>query len=79
MMRILGIDIGGTNIRMGLVNEALTLTDFRHMNCQELLRVDAVSNLTNTIREYLQSVDAGDVAAISIGIPGQVSRDKSYI
>jgi len=78
-MRVLGIDIGGTNIRMGLVDENLTLTGFERRGCQELLQVDTVSNLSGAIRDYLHRMDAWDIAAISVGIPGQVSRDKSYI
>ena len=78
-MQVLGIDIGGTNIRMGLVNEALVLSCFERQDCQELLQGDAVTQLTGAIRKYIQRTGADDIAAIASGVPGQVSRDRCRI
>lgn len=79
MRRVLGIDIGGTNIRMGLVDEAFKLTNFERRNCQELLHEDTVPNLIRAIQEYINRIDTSDIAAVSVGIPGQVGQDKSYV
>lgn len=79
MKQVLGIDIGGTNIRMGLVDEALTLSNFERKDCQELLHDNTVSNLVGAIRSYISQAGDTDIAAISVGIPGQVGQNKSYV
>lgn len=80
-MKVLSIDIGGTNIRMGLVDSNYELTGFERRPSQQVLGgSDAVLNLIAEIQDYLKRM-AGEegVAAIAIGIPGQVSRDRSYV
>ena len=78
-MKVLGIDIGGTNIRMGIVNEQHELTHFERRPTQELLgNAQAVENLIAAIRDYLERT-AEEPVAVAIGIPGQVARDKSYV
>lgn len=79
MSQVLGIDIGGTNIRMGLVDESLNMTHFERSGCQELLHENAVENLIGAIRGYIDRVDGSGIEAISVGIPGQVGRDKSFV
>lgn len=79
-MKVLGIDIGGTNIRMGVVDENFELTNFERCPCQQMLGDEhAVPNLITAIQEYLDRVADKEIAAISVGIPGQVSRDKSFV
>ena len=79
-MKVLGVDIGGTNIRMGLVDETYALTGFERRPCQALLAENAIPNLIGAIRDYLdRTPGAADTAALAIGVPGQVSRDKSHV
>lgn len=79
-MKVLGVDIGGTNIRMGLVDGSYTLTGFERQSTQALLAENAVDHLVGAIRDYLsRTPGAEDVAAVSVGVPGQVGRDKSYV
>lgn len=77
---VLGIDIGGTNIRMGLVDSDYQLTCFERQSCQALLHENAIPNLIGAVKEFLAR-NAADctVSAIAIGIPGQVGRDHSYV
>lgn len=76
---VLGIDVGGTRIRMGLVDEGFQLhreTSLFLSSCVGGIR----ESLARLIREYI--CDAGEeytVRAISLGIPGTVSKDKSTI
>lgn len=78
-MNVLGIDIGGTNIRMGIVNEQCELSHFERRPCQELLGNDqAIHNLISAIRDYMDRT-AADPVAIAIGVPGQVARDRSHV
>ena len=54
-MKVLGIDIGGTNIRMGMVDEQCELTHYERRPCQEMLGCEtAVENLIAAIQEYLE-------------------------
>ena len=77
---VLGVDIGGTNIRMGIVENGGRLADFERRSCQALLAENTIPNLIEAIKSYLAAVENGDrVAAISIGVPGQVGSDHSYV
>ena len=76
----LGIDIGGTNIRMGIVDTDFELTSYERRSSQELLAGDSVNNLIEAVRDYLAREAAGrTICGISIGIPGAVSKNGSYI
>lgn len=77
---VLGIDIGGTNLRLGAVDRAGTVSFFEKMPSPPILAQNAVENLAAAVRDYLARHSlAGRVAAVSIGVPSTVSRDKSYI
>lgn len=77
---ILGIDIGGTNIRMGIVDEAYELTHFEMFNCGEVLKNNPLDSLVQAIRAYMKRIEAAEeLCAISVGVPAVVNKNHSYV
>lgn len=77
---VLGIDIGGTNFRMGIVDNEFALDNFERHRTQETLADNAVENLIKSINEYLDKwKDEYNVEQIVIGVPGQVGKNHSYV
>ncbi|MBR1740664.1 MAG: allose kinase [Lachnospiraceae bacterium] len=75
-MNIVGIDIGGTNFRIGLVNETGTLLKFEKVPVGTVFQSDQVLfSLAETIRSF-----CGEMAydAVAIGFPAtlDVAREK---
>ncbi len=78
---VLGVDIGGTNIRIGLVNEENELFEYRKVPQEEILRGDdTVSSLAAYLKQYLDERAQGkEVVALAAGIPAAMSRDRSTV
>lgn len=77
---VLGIDIGGTNFRIGLVSKKGDLLDFEIKPSKNLNQGDAVLNLVKEIKDFISAFTRMDmVEAISIGFPSSVSKDKSTV
>ena len=75
---ILGIDIGGTNFRIGLVDRDYEITEFQIKPITELQNGDFINNLIKQIDFYLSKYK-GKIEAIGIGFPSIVSKDKKYV
>ena len=78
---ILGIDIGGTNLRMGIVSAAGELSGFERVPTREVLESsNPPQALCEAIRRYA-SVHGGlgVVSAIAIGVPAVVAKDHSFV
>lgn len=76
----LGVDVGGTNVRMGIVNSQLQLTGYERVSCKELLGENAVAQLAAALQDYLHRNDPdGKVCAVSIGVPGAVDKDHNHV
>lgn len=77
---VIGVDIGGTNLRIGAVKADGSLSFFERLPSTDVISGDAVCNLAGVLSDYIIRHDLGGrVEGISIGIPGTVSRAKSYI
>ena len=78
---VLGMDIGGTNVRMGLVDENYCVTEFERVPTSTVFtNGDAPARLADAIHGYLERKGAqGKILAISIGVPSVVRKDHSYI
>ncbi|MBQ6621369.1 MAG: allose kinase [Mogibacterium sp.] len=78
---VLGIDIGGTNFRMGIVDRAYALSRFERYGCRETLGGEGsgVDRLIQVIRDYLDRNADIPVCGIAVGVPGQVSKDHSTV
>ena len=80
MKYVIGIDIGGTNLRIGTVDEEGNLTNFERKSSESLVSEGAVENLGNEVKSYIERYKLeGRVGAISVGVPSMVSKDKSFI
>lgn len=75
---ILGIDIGGTNFRIGLVSENYEISEFQIKPIKELQKGEFIDNLVKNIDFYLKKYE-GSIEAVGIGFPSIVSKDKKYV
>ncbi len=75
---IVGIDIGGTNFRIGAVNLSGEIFDIKVMRSNFLSSGgDAVITLAKNVEEYISCFE-GTVLGVSVGIPGSISKDKKW-
>lgn len=78
---VLGLDVGGTNTRLGLVDSEYRLTDFEIVKTEELQKgADTVESFVRVIGEYLEK-HAGEkqVAAIGAGFPSTLDRARRTV
>lgn len=75
---ILGIDIGGTNFRIGLVSQIYEITEFKIISIKELQKGNFIDNLIKEIEFYI-NLYKEEIEAIGIGFPSIVSKDKKYV
>lgn len=76
---VIGIDIGGTNFRIGAVDQNGSVTGFEKKSSAVLTAGDAVENLTREIQKFLTKNGKEGVAAVSVGFPSIVSKDKRVL
>ena len=77
---VLGIDIGGTNLRLGLVDRACRLEGFEIGSSEVLGGGDCLSALTGVIRGYCaRHLDGRLPRAVSIGFPSTIDRQKRTV
>lgn len=80
MGQVIGIDIGGTNFRIGLVSESGELSAFKKKSSGALAGKNAVALLIAEISAYIGEQLGGSAPrAIAIGFPSSVSHDKAVI
>lgn len=79
MRRVIGIDIGGTNIRLGVVDEKLHLSHFEKSSSAFLREPDSSEKLVDFLRNYMERYALTDIEAIRIGVPSMVDRDRDYV
>ncbi|WP_343209892.1 allose kinase [Anaerolentibacter hominis] len=77
----IGIDIGGTNLRIGLAGPDGRPFGLKKVSSRELLaRRDVAEALEDFIRAYcMEQIPDGQILAIAMGIPGTLSRDGSHV
>lgn len=77
---IIGIDIGGTNFRLGCVARNGDLTFFEKRSSAPFKEDGAAKMLGAEIRDYMERHSlTGKVAAVAVGVPSVVSKDKSFV
>ena len=79
MRKVIGIDIGGTNIRLGVVDEKLHLSHFEKSSSAFLREPDSSEKLVDFLRSYMERYALTDIEAIRIGVPSMVDRDRDYV
>lgn len=72
---LVGIDVGGTNFRIGLVSQSPNLLSFETKSSDCLRNEDAISSLRKTIFLFLNQYGNEKPAAISIGFPSLIRKD----
>lgn len=76
-MIILGIDIGGTNFRIGAVNEKNELVKFEKVPVGTVFYSgDILSDLTSKIKSFGEDLD---YTAVAIGFPATLNADRSRV
>ena len=80
--RIIGIDIGGTNFRIGAVDKEGNITMFRKIPVGNVFQSDQpLKDLCEYLKAYIQelSEELLEVAAISIGFPATLDRERQRV
>ncbi|MBQ3603031.1 MAG: allose kinase [Clostridia bacterium] len=76
----LGIDIGGTNLRMGVVNEKGEILSFSREPSSAFTEENAKDMLCEKIENHLaENGFTGKIAAAAAGLPALMSRDKKTV
>ena len=80
-MYTIGIDVGGTNLKAGLVNEQYEIVATRKMplrwQSQEKMAADLADLARGAVADY--GIDPGEVAAVGIGFPGPVDQKRGRV
>lgn len=80
--RIIGIDIGGTNFRIGAVDEDGNITGFRKIPVRTVFRSDKpLRDLSEYLKTYILELkeESLEIAAISIGFPATLDRERKRV
>ena len=74
---IVGIDIGGTNFRIGLADETGRLQSFQKLPVKQVLHSgNALEDIASLIESY---ADGQELAAVSIGFPATLNRERTIV
>ena len=78
---VLGLDIGGTNTRMGLVDQEYHLADFQIVKTAELQKDgNTLENFIAVLHRYLKEQGAEkEIVAISAGFPSTLDRSRRQV
>lgn len=78
--RVLGVDLGGTNIRIGYITSDLKLHAYERHSTPRTLGDEPLQNLLSFIEDYLErTLKDQQLDAISIGFPSTISKDGRTI
>lgn len=76
-MTMIGIDIGGTNFRIGAVDDNGTLLKFDKVPVKTILHSgDVLADLAETIRSFSENME---IEAAAIGFPATLNADRSAV
>lgn len=76
----IGIDIGGTNFRIGMVGRDGEIINFEKNSSRIFDKGDVIETLYLNISDYMKRYNAADsIKAIAIGLPSMVSKDKKTV
>lgn len=76
----LGIDIGGTNFRIGMVSSTGEIKNFVKKSSSVFSTGNAVDRLFHEITDYFDEFSCRDqVLAVAVGLPSMVSKDKKTV
>jgi len=79
-MYTIGIDIGGTHLRIGLVGKSGETLHFEKIPQAEVLHGDSPANLADFIFSYAsRTVGSAQIAGICAALPAAISRDRGTV
>ncbi len=74
------LDIGGTNLRMGLVNRQYYLSDVQIVSTADNAGACFLDNLSRCIADYRCQVEERvQVVAVSVGVPAAVNKARTVV
>lgn len=78
---VLGIDVGGTNIRAGLVDEKYELSNFIIESSSQIMDTnEAVNKVLTFINRYIEeNSKEKEIIAVSIGFPSTIDRKRKKL
>lgn len=77
---VIGIDLGGTNLRIGAVNEDGNVLFFDKIKSSRIaLAENPLQELISVIDEFMKEHEVTDVQSISIGVPSSVANDNKTV
>ncbi len=81
---ILGMDIGGTNVRAGLVDKENNLYHFRIINTQSIREgvngKSFVENLSDRMETYIETYESQfEVVGVSVGFPSTIDKSRRVV
>ncbi len=78
MKAVLGIDVGGTNIRMGVLDKEYNIYNFKAMKTEELLN-DSIEKFAKHVNDFILEQNEYEIELISIGFPSTINKDRTLI
>jgi len=79
-MLAIGVDIGGTHLRTGCVDERFALTGFTQKPTKDILTGDAPAALARFIGDYIKRFAGGEtVSGVCVGFPAAVDRNRAVV
>ena len=79
-MYAIGIDIGGTNLRIGLVNESDVLSGYEQYPQADILKDNAPEKLADFIDSYIKRHNAQNaIIAICAAFPAAIDKNRAVV
>lgn len=79
---IVGIDIGGTNFRIGAVYPDWTVSHFRRIPVAQVFQTqNSIEDLASFLKDYLGTLDyeGSEINTVSIGFPATLDRNRQIV
>ena len=76
--KIVGVDVGGTNVRIGLVDENGTLTDEKIFESRLIDGDDTSIKLLEYLESYIENLSQA-AEAVSIGFPSTLDKNRTTV
>lgn len=78
-INIIGMDIGGTSIRTGIIDDDNNISAYKRVPQKEVLTGDSLHSLAEYIKAYINDSGEKNIAALSIGVPAAIDKTRSIV
>ncbi|WP_343247672.1 allose kinase [Diplocloster hominis] len=77
---VIGIDIGGTNFRIGTITKDFKLSNCRRESSRKLFGSgQPADTISSFLSSYMETIPAGKCRGICLGFPGTVDKSKQTV